>query len=91
MFKIKYTAKAEDKLFQIYNFIALDNPFIAAKVIMKIKSSIDILWFFPLSWKVLEDNYRFIVDSKYNYKIIYQISNWVVYIISIFKYENTWR
>ena len=37
MFNLKYTKKSEDKLFEIYSFIALDNPFIAAKVITKIK------------------------------------------------------
>lgn len=90
MFNIKYTDKAETKLFEIYSFIALDNPFVAAKVITKIKSSIDILWSFPLSWKILQDDYRYIVEPKHNYKIVYNFSNDTVYIISIFKYQNNW-
>ncbi len=91
MFKVKYTAKAEEKLFEIYSYIALDNPFIAAKVIIKIKSSIDVLWSFPLSWRIIKNNYRYIVEPKHNYKIIYEFSNWIVYIISIFKYKYSWE
>lgn len=90
MFNLKYTKKSEDKLFEIYSFIALDNPFIAAKVITKIKSSIDILRSFPLSWKVLKWDYRFIIEPKHNYKIVYNFSNDTIYIISIFKYQNNW-
>lgn len=49
MFSIRYTQRAEDKLFEIYNYIAEDNSFMAAKVIMHIKSSVEILKMFPLS------------------------------------------
>jgi len=49
MFKVKYTKSAENDLFEIYNYIAEDNDFIASKVIMKIKYTINILSVFPLS------------------------------------------
>lgn len=49
MFSIKYAAKAEGNLFEIYSYIAEDNPFMAAKVILQIKSSMEILKIFPLS------------------------------------------
>ena len=91
MFKIKYTKKAEDKLYSIYSFIAQDNSYVAAKVIMKIKESVEILQMFPYSWIKLEGDYRFIVDWNYKYKIVYKILNKTIFIISIFKYENSWE
>lgn len=90
MFKVKYTKSAENDLFEIYNYIAEDNDFIASKVIMKIKYTINILSVFPLSWKIIENNYRAIIESKHNYKIVYEFSKNTVYIISIFKYKNLW-
>ena len=91
MFSIKYTAKAENNLFEIYSYIAEDNPFMAAKVILQIKSSMEILKIFPLSWRVLEEDYRCVVESKHNYKIVYKFSEGVIYIISISKYRDSWK
>jgi len=73
MHSIFYTSESEDNLVEIFDFIADDNTFYAAKVLSGIKSTIDILKLFPLSGTLIDKDKRMIVDSKYRYKILYLV------------------
>jgi len=90
MYKIFYTPESEDNLADIFEFIWEDNLFYATKVLTSIKSTIDILKLFPLSWKGIDNNKRMVVDSSYWYTIIYNFESWNIYILSIYKYKNNW-
>lgn len=91
MYNILYTLKSEDNLKEIFKYISNDNKFYAAKVIYSIKETIDILKIFPLAWKYIDLEFKMIVESKYKYKIIYNIKWSDIYILSIFKYKNSWE
>ncbi len=88
MFNIYYTPESEDNLAEVFTFISWDNVFYAVKVIASIKTTIDILKIFPLSWQSIDTSRRMVVDSKYRYKIIYTVKNSNVYILSISKYKS---
>ncbi len=91
MYNILYTPKSENNLKEIFSYISNDNKFYAAKVIYSIKNTIDILKIFPFSWKNIDWQHNMIVESKYKHKIIYYIKWNNIYILSIFKYQNTWE
>ena len=91
MYNILYTPKSEDNLKEIFKYISNDNKFYAAKVIYSIKDTIDILKIFPLAWKDIDLEFKMIVESKYKYKIVYHIKWNDIYILSIFKYKNSWE
>jgi len=61
MYKIKYTNDAKINLVEIFWYISDDNSFYAAKVLTKIKSTIDILKLFPYAWKEIDSYNRMIV------------------------------
>ena len=88
MYSVFYTQESEDNLVEIFEFIADDSNFYAAKVVTSIKSTVDILKLFPLSGRCIDEDKRMIVDSKYRYKIVYQVRWNDVYIVSISKYKN---
>ena len=88
MYKIYYTRESEENLAEIFMYILEDNSFYAAKVINSIKSTIDILKLFPLSWKSIDKDNRMIVESNHKYKIVYKLKDDVVYIVAVFKYKN---
>ena len=91
MYKIFYTPKSEENLIDIFKYISDDNKFYAAKVIYSIKNTIEILKIFPSVWKNIDLKTKMIIDSKYKYKIINSIKWNNIYILSIFKYKDTWE
>lgn len=91
MHSIFYTPESEDNLADIFEFISNDNTFYAAKVLSNIKSTIDILKLFPLSWTPAGKGQRMIVDSNYGYRVVYKIISNKVYILSVSKYKNLWK
>ena len=88
MYKIVYTKESEDNLVNIFEYILEDNQFYAAKVIQHLKSTIDILKIFPLSWSILNSKIRMIVDTKYKYSIYYTFNSKEVIILYIWKYKK---
>ncbi len=75
MHKIIYSPQSNQDLIEIYTFIATDNLFYASKVIEKIKYSINFLKEYPsLGKKVDDNNLREIVEPRYGFRIVYQIS-----------------
>ncbi len=91
MHKIFYTTEAKKNIKEIFSYISDDNIFYAAKTINQIKTTVDILKMFPLSWKGIGNNTRMIVESTYKYKIVYETKADEVFILSIFKYKNLWE
>lgn len=88
MYKIKYTKESENNLSYIFEYISDDNIFYAAKVLQNIKSTIDILKLFPLSWIIIDENIRMIVDTKYWYSVYYAFSWKEVVVLYIWKYRK---
>jgi len=88
MYKIIYTKESEDNMSDIFDYISNDNDFYAAKVLQSIKSTIDILKLFPLSWAIINSNIRIIVDSKYRYSIYYSFNWKEVVILYLWKYKK---
>lgn len=86
MYKIIYTKESENNLSYIFEYISDDNIFYAAKVLQNIKSTIDILKLFPLSWIIIDENIRMIVDTKYRYSIYYSFNWKEVVVLYIWKY-----
>ncbi len=91
MYKIVFTKKVEDDFRLINNFIAQDNPIYAIKTIDSILKTMDLLLNFPFVWKLLWDDLREIVETNYKYKIVYKIDKKIITILSIYKYQNTWK
>ncbi len=88
MYKIIYTKESEDNMSDIFDYISDDNDFYAAKVLQNIKITIDILKLFPLSWAIIDENIRIIVDTKYRYSIYYTFNWKEVVILYIWKYRK---
>lgn len=88
MYKIIYTKESENNLSDIFDYISGDNSFYAAKVLQNIKSTIDILKLFPLSWTIIDANIRIVVDTKYWYSIYYAFSWKEVVVLYIWKYRK---
>ena len=90
MLNIFYSKDALKDLSEISYYISLDNPFESKKVIEEIYSSIDYLKDFPYLWKQRKDWLRELV-SKNKYRVFYKIGEGKIYILSIFKYKNSWE
>ncbi len=87
MYNIKVTKKAEDNLDFIRTYI-----WEYSKVVIKnIFLSIGHLAFFPKLWFEIDNWLRELIDAKYKFKIIYKINEQknIIYIVSIFKNNNT--
>lgn len=91
MFKIEYSKKVIQDLEWISSFISLDNPVYSIKTINSILSTIDLLNDFPLLWKEVDINLRELVEKKHKYKIIYEIHNKKIIILSVYKNKNSWK
>jgi len=91
MYKIVFTKKVENDFKLINNFIAQDNPIHAIKTINSIIKTMDLLLNFPFVWKSIWDNLREILETNYKYKIVYKIDNKIIIILSVYKYQNTWK
>lgn len=88
MYKILYTKESENNLSDIFGYILDDNDFYAAKVLQNIKITIDILKLFPVSWAIINENIRMIVDTKYRYTIYYTFNGKEVVVLYIWKYRK---
>jgi len=91
MFEIVYSRKVKNDLKLISNYISLDSPINSIKTVNSILKTIDMLEEFPYIWKEIEWNIRELVEKKYKYKIVYKIDVNFVIILSIYKYQNTWK
>lgn len=91
MFNIVYTKKVKQDLESINDFISKDNPINSIKTINSIIKTIEILSDFPYIWKEVEQNIRELVESNYKYKIVYQVNNNNIIILSVYKYKNNWK
>ncbi len=91
MYKITYSEDTLYDLREIADYISLDNPFYAKKVITKIYKSIEFLETYPFIWKPRHDELRELVEPQYKFRIFYKVEDKNIYIISIFKYKNNWN
>jgi plasmid stabilization system protein ParE len=88
MLKVLFSDEAENQYYQIWEYIAQNNLYYANEVLNKIDSSIDIIIEFPFIWNEIWKWLRRIVEPRYKYKIVYKIKKHILYIVSIFKYQN---
>lgn len=73
---------------EIKAFIELDNRIISEKVVSSIMNTIQYLSVFPQLWVLKNWDSREIVESVYKYKIRYKLINNIIYIFTIYKYQN---
>ncbi len=91
MLRVEFSKKASLEYFEIWEYIAQDNLFYANEILNKIDNSIDKILLFPFIWKEIDKWIRMIVEPNYKIKIVYKIKENSIYILSIFKYKNTWE
>lgn len=91
MYKKIISKQAKLEYAWISEYIAKDNMFYANKVLSKIDESIDLLLEYPFIWKKIIKNHRIIVEPNYRFKVIYRIEWDIIYIVSIFKYKDSWN
>lgn len=91
MLKILYANKVKKDLKSISDFIAQDSPIHSVKTIQSIQKTIALLSDFPYIWKILDWSIREVVETKYRYKIVYEVNDVQITILSIYKYQNTWE
>ena len=91
MHKLLYLSWARQDLADIYDYIAEDNLFYAQDVIDKITHSIVRLPVFPLIGTKIDTYTRYIVEPRYRYTIVYRVVEDTLYIVSIFKYKESWQ
>jgi len=91
MLKIVYTKKFQRDLFEIQSYIWEDSVFYSLKVLNNIQSTINILKDFPKIGIVIEEETRFIIEKNYKYKIVYELKWGIIYILSVYKYKNSWE
>jgi len=85
MYKIKYLDWARADLEWVFNFISLWSEKNAVNVILDIQKTILNLSFFPLLGRDLWFNRRVLINSRYGYKIFYEIHNEFIYLVNIEK------
>ncbi len=91
MLNVILLEKVKNDLQAIINFIWEDNPVYAIKTVDSIMNTIDILEKFPYVWKEISSNIRKIIESNYKYNIVYKIEWNNIYILSVYKYQNSWE
>jgi len=91
MYKIVFSAQARSEYLSIWQYIAKDNLFYANEVLNKIDYSVNILKTFPRIGKSLEDELMEIVEPRYWFRIIYEVVDDEIMILSIFRYKNHWK
>ncbi len=91
MLRVEFSKKASLEYIKIWEFIAIDNLFYANEVLNKIDSSIDTILLFPFIWKEVDSWIRIIVEPTYKFKIVYEVKTDYIYILSVFKYRNSWK
>ncbi len=89
MYKIKYWAKSNVDLDEIFDYISNDDNFQAVKVIHKIVDTIKNIQIFPYLWKPIW-RFREFIETKYKFRIIYELDEdkKLIKIISVFKNKN---
>jgi len=92
MLKVEFDKKAKQDLSSIMNYIFDDNPQASVAVLQKIRKSISQIAIFPYIGKTHNDRLREFIESKYKYRIIYQVDEKeaILYIVAIFKHKNTY-
>ncbi|MBP9491093.1 MAG: type II toxin-antitoxin system RelE/ParE family toxin [Aliarcobacter sp.] len=88
MMKIVYSSLTKEQLYNIKEYISLDNKKNAIIFLSKIKNKIEILATYPYLGKI---NTTFNLDNIrdfviFGYKIIYKINKESILILSIYKY-----
>lgn len=91
MFRALFSKKSSLEYFEIWEYIALDNLFYANEVLNKIDNSINTILEFPFIWKEIDSWIRMIVEPTYKFKIVYEVRKDTIYILSVFKYKNSWE
>ena len=91
MHKLLYLSWVRQDLADIHDYIAEDNLFYAQDVIDKITHSIARLPVFPLIGTKIDTYTRCIVEPRYRYTIVYRVVEDTLYIVSIFKYRESWQ
>lgn len=85
MFNIIYSNESEENLVDLLNFISIWSPKNALLVIWCIQNTISNLSVFPELWKIDSWRIRVLVNSKYWYRISYQVYDKFILILSIYK------
>ena len=89
MFQVKYKISSKIDIREIFNYIKIDNPYYAEKVIHTLITFINNnLSIFPNLWKDKWLGLREIIEPTFKYRIIYKIKWNDVFIVSIFKNKN---
>jgi len=91
MYNVKFFKKAKEQYINIWKYIAQDNLFYANKVLDKIDNSINTILEFPTIWTKVDDIYRKIVEPNYKFKIVYKIKKDIIYIVWIYREQDSWK
>ena len=91
MYKLKFFKKAKQQYINIWKYIAQDNLFYANEVLNRIDYSINTILEFPNIWTKIDDIYRKIVEPNYKFKIVYKIKIDTIYIVWIYREQNSWN
>ena len=91
VYKVEFYRKAKIEYNEIWKYIAQDNLFYANEVLDHIDKSIVTICIFPLIWKDVWEWLRLIVEPKYKYNVVYRVIWEKIYIVSVFKYKNSWE
>jgi len=91
MLRVKFFKKAREQYINIWKYIAKDNILYANEVLDKIDKSIEMIIIYPNIWNQIDDIYRKIVEPNYRFKIIYKIKKDTIYIVWIYREQNSWR
>ncbi|MDP2090114.1 MAG: type II toxin-antitoxin system RelE/ParE family toxin [Candidatus Gracilibacteria bacterium] len=88
MYEIIFSEESLNDIDEIKAFIELDNRIISEKVVSSIMNTIQYLSVFPQLGVLKNGDSREIVESVYKYKIRYKLINNLIYIFTIYKYQN---
>lgn len=91
MLRVEFSKKANLEYFEIWEYIAQDNLFYSNEVLNRIDNSINTILEFPFIWKEIDSWIRMIIEPTYRFKIVYEIRKNYIYILSVFKYKNSWE
>jgi toxin ParE1/3/4 len=87
-YQVAWAETAQHDLLQIVDYIAIDNPENASKILQKIKQKVAALYTMPERGRVVQElkeqgiyTYREIVIAPW--RVIYRISNTIVYVLSV--------
>ena len=87
MHRIIITEIADQEIWNIYNYIAKDNPYYARIVTENIYWLIYRLAEFPKLWMQIDWEYQ-IIEPVYKYKVRYKIKRNCIYVVWVFKWQD---